>query len=157
MLKLYIPTLDLCFHDLQYAGGTGLHADAAGNTFAGYGRGLRLHHYAEGAGFHAFAAAGTFLFVDHVNALRVLGDRFLRTGFRAFAALYADHWLRASVLFNDLNAGFIRVEFLIKAGGTCDHTLQTCHTFRAFYNFKFLHIFSSALLIIFAVTKQFTA
>ena len=106
----------LCLFDLQDLHGTGLRANSAGDTLARVLLILSLDDQAEGTGLHALAAADTFLLIDHVNALRVLGDRFLRTGFRALSALYAGHGLRrhAVLLHFDVDAGIVLAVSLVK-------------------------------------------
>ena len=129
----------LFFHDFQDVHGTDLDTDTAGDTLAG-GAALLQNHDLHGARLHALAAGDAELLVDHVNAgLGILGDGAMLAGLFALAALDAGHGLCAGALGNDLDAGIIRVEFLIKSIGASLDTFQTSHTFRTLFNHEFLH------------------
>ena len=100
-----------------------------------------------GAGFHALAAGSAFLRV-HLGQAVLHGDGAERAGAHALAALDAGLNLYIALLLNDLDAGFVRVEFFIERLGTGSDTCQTCHTGTAFFYFQFLHsIVSSALSV----------
>ena len=114
----------LLFHG-QDAHGTGFGADAAGYALAGRLCFRGHDHDVHGAGFHAFAAAYALLFVDHVHALRVLGDRALRTRTGALAAHDAAVDLRLAVrLGGDADAAQIGVKLFVKSFRTRSYTGQ---------------------------------
>ena len=129
----------LLFHDLQQLHGACLHADTAGNAFRGGI--LRLHdHNLHGAGLNALAAGNTQFLIDHVNAgLGVLGDGFMLAYAHALAALDAGVGLCAGTLCNDLDAGQIRIKFLVESGGASLDALQASHTFSILIDNELLH------------------
>ena len=132
--------IQLLFDDLQDLHGTSLDTDAAGNALGSRVAFLQNHDLS-GTNLDTLAAADTLLLVDHVNTgLGVLGDCTSLTDLCALTALNTDHRFCFALLFNNLNAGQILVEFLIKGGGTSVHTLQACHTLGVLFNHKFLHI-----------------
>ena len=129
----------LLLDDLQDLHGAGLGADAAGDALGG-GSILVLHDQTEGASLGALAAAGAELLVDHVHAgLGVLGDGALLAGTHALAALHTGIHLDGAVLFNDLDAGLIGIEFLVESVGASTDALQTSHTSFALLNSQFFH------------------
>jgi hypothetical protein len=113
--------------------GTCLDTDTAGDTL---GRGdAGGDDHTEGTDLSALAAAGALVFIDDVNALRVLGDGFFRTVLRALATLYTDGRFHLTVFLNDPDAGFILVVALfVKCGGAGVDTGQTSHTLGAFFH-----------------------
>jgi len=130
---------NLLLDDLQQLHGAGLDADAAGDAL-GSGGVLVLDDQAEGAGFRALAAAGAELLVDHVHAgLGILGNGLVLTGLHALTALDTDIGLCACTLCNDLNAGIVLMEFLIKCLGTSADTFQTSHAFDILLYCQFFH------------------
>ena len=132
--------IELLFDDLQDLHGTSLDTDAAGNALGGRIAFLQNHDLS-GTNLDTLAAADTLLLVDHVDTgLGVLSDGLMLTNLSALTALDTGHRLSAITLCNNLNAGQILVEFLIKGGGTSVHTLQACHTLGVLFNHKFLHI-----------------
>ena len=129
----------LLFDDLQDLHGACLCADTAGNAL-GSGA-LALHdHDLHGACLDALAAADAQLLVDHVDAgLGVLSDGTVLTGSHALAALDAGIGLCAGTLCNDLDAGQIRIEFLVESSGASLNTLQASHTFSILIDNELLH------------------
>jgi hypothetical protein len=104
-----------------------------------------MYHNLHGADSNTSAATNTQLLIDHVDAgLGVLGDGAMLTSLHTLAALNAYHGLSLTLLSgNDLDAGIIGVEFLIKCLGASLNALQASHAFRVFLNSQLLHrIFS---------------
>ena len=133
------PFAVLFFNDFQDVHGTDLDADTAGNTLAG-GAAFFHDHDLHGTSFNALATGNTELLVDHVDAgLGILGNGAVLAGLFAFAALDAGVGLCAGTLGYDLDAGIIRVKFLIKSIGASLDTFQTSHTFCTLFNHEFLH------------------
>ena len=94
-----------------------------------------MNHDLGGADFDALAAANALLLVDHVNAgLGVLSNCLMLTDLHALTALDADIGLCAFALGNDLNAGVIRMELLVKSLGAGTDALQASHTSDIFLN-----------------------
>ena len=140
------PILRVCFKqtgslldDFQKFHGAGLDADTAGDALGSIGSILRHDHNLEGTRRNALAAADTELLVDHVHALGVLGDCAVLTGSCALTALDTGHGFGSAFTLHDLNAGFIRMEFLIEGIGTGSDTFQTGHAIDALLYSKFLH------------------
>ena len=100
---------------------------------------LDLHQHVERTDVLALAAADTQLLVDGVDALGVLGDGLVLTDRGALAALDADHGLGRTLEFDDLDAGLVRIKFLVEGVGTCADAFQTCHTGGALFDSEFLH------------------
>ena len=130
----------LLFNDLQDLHGASLHANATGDAL-GNRRFFLMYHNLHGAGLHTSTAADAQLLVDHVNAgLGVLGNSTMLTGLHALAALNANHGLSSAVLTgNDLDAGIIGVELLIKCLGAGLNALQASHTLGILLNGQLLH------------------
>ena len=140
----------LLLHDLQDLHGAGLDADAAGDALGGGI--LRLQdHNLHGTCFHALAAGNAVLLIDHVNTgLGILGNGIVFTDLHAFAALDTDIRFRTAILTgNDLNAGIIGMEFLVKCLGAGIHTGKTCHAFHIFLNSELLHNGQILLYVLF--------
>ena len=131
--------MKLLFDDLQDLHGASLCADAAGNALGC--RTLSLHdHNLHGAGLDTLATTNAQLLVDHVDAgLGILSDRTVLTGSHALAALNAGIGLCTGTLCNDLDAGQIRIEFLVESGGASLNTLQASHTFSILIDNELLH------------------
>jgi len=130
----------LLFDDLQNLHGAGLDTDAAGNALGNRALFL-MYHDLHGAHSNTSAAANAQLLVDHINAgLGILGDSAMLTGLHALATLDAHIGLRAAILAgNDLDAGIIRMELLIKRFGTSLDTLQASHALGILLNSQLLH------------------
>ena len=129
----------LLFNDLQHFHGAGLDTDAAGDALGSGVLGLQDHDLHR-TGFHALAAADAVLLVDHVNTgLGILGDGVVLAGLHALAALDADIGLGTVTLGQDLNAGIVLVELLIKGLRAGTDTLQACHAGNIFLNRELLH------------------
>ena len=129
----------LLLDDLQDLHGAGLDADAAGDALGGGALGLQDHDL-HGADLDALAAADTVLLADHVDAgLGVLGDGAVLTDLHALAALDADVGLGVVALCNDLDAGKIFIEFLIKCSGASTDALEACHALSVFLNRQSFH------------------
>ena len=106
----------------------------------------RFYDQAKWTGLRTGSASRTFFLVDHVNALRVLGDGAFRTGLGTFTALRTGD--RANSLFlYDLQTCLVRIKYLIKCLRTCSHTGKTSHTGTAFFNFQFFHLFYPPLKV----------
>ena len=129
----------LLFHDLQDLHGTGLDADAAGDTLGG-GSAFRSNHDLHGADLCALAAGGAELLVDHVHAgLGILRDG---TGFAnlgALSALDAGHGFGAVTLRHDADTGKIFIKGLVESGGAGADALQASHALRTLLNSQLLH------------------
>ena len=135
----------LFVHNFQYIHRTGFCADTAGNTF-GSRIVLGFYDQAKWTGLRTGSASRTFFLVDHVNALRVLGNGAFRTGLGTFTALRTGD--RADSLFlYDLQTCLVRIKYLIKCLRTCSHTGKTSHTGTAFFNFQFFHLFYPPLKV----------
>ena len=134
------PFLAILFlNDFQNVHGASLNADAAGDTLAG-GAAFFHDHDLHGTCFYALAAGNAELLIDHVNAgLGILSDGALFADLLALTALDAGHRFCASSLGHDLNAGIIRMEFLVKSIGASLDAFQTSHTFCTLFNHEFLH------------------
>ena len=129
----------LFFDDLQDLHGTNLGTDAAGDTL-GRGTAFLQDHNLHGARLNALAAGNAELLVDHVNAgLGVLSDSTVFADLCALTALDAGHRLCGVTLCNDLNAGIIGMELLVKSVGASLNTLEACHTLCTFFNHELLH------------------
>ena len=135
-----LPILVMLFlDDFKDVHGTSLNADAASNTLTG-GAAFFHDHDLHGTCFHALAAGNAELLIDHVNAgLGILGDGALFAGLFTLSALDAGHRLCTGSLGHDLDAGIIRMEFLVKSIGASLDAFQTSHTFRTLFNHEFLH------------------
>jgi hypothetical protein len=131
---------ELLFDDLQDFHGAGLDTNAASDAL-GNRRLFLMYHDLHGAGLHTSAAANAQLLIDHVNTgLGVLGDRAVFTGLHALTALDTNHGLSTAVLAgNDLNAGIIGVELLIKCLGASLNALQAGHALGILLNGQLLH------------------
>ena len=127
--------------DLEHFHRAGLDADATGDALGGVGH-LRLKNdHAKGAGFLTLAAADAELLVHHANArFGVLRNRAVLTGRSTLAALHTGHRANPARALNNLHAGLVRVEFLIKGVGAGTHALQAGHALRTFLYGQFLHI-----------------
>ena len=132
-------SIGLLFHNFQDVHGTSLDADTASDALGSSAAFLHDHDL-HGAGFHALAAGNAQLLVDHIHTgLGILGDRTLLASLLALAALDAGHRLCTVTLGNDLDAGIVRMEFLVKCVGASLHAFQTSHTFRTLFNHQLLH------------------
>ena len=131
--------MKLLLNDLQDFHGASLCADTARNALGS--RALALHdHNLHGACLDALAAADAQLLVDHVDTgLGVLSDGAVLTGSHALATLDAGIGLCAGTLCNDLDAGQIRIKFLVESGGASLDTLQASHTFSILIDNELLH------------------
>ena len=129
----------LLFNDLQNFHGANLGADAAGDAL-GNGIAFLMYHDLHGTDLHALAAADALLLVDHVNAgLGILGDGFMLAGLHALAALDAHIGLGTGAFGNDLQAGIVLMELLVKSFGASANALQTSHALYIFLNSELLH------------------
>ena len=119
----------LALGNLKHVHGTSLDADAAGNALGG-GRHLRLiNQNAERTCSLTLATAHTELLIDHVHTgLGILRDSTLFAGSGAFTALHTGHGANFSGALNNLNAGLIRMELLMKCHRASADALQTGHT-----------------------------
>ena len=141
----------LLFHDLQDLHGADLSADTAGDTLGGGAVG-RHDHDLHRANLNTLAAGGAQLLVDHIHAgLGILGDGTSFTNLGTLTALNAGHGLGTAALGNDLDAGQVRIEFLIKRVGTGTDTLQTSHALGALLNHKLLHIKKNPLFFFISI------
>ena len=133
----------LVLRDLQHFHRAGFGADAAGDTLGGVGH-LRLEdQHAERAGFLALAATDAELLIDHVHTrLGVLRNCAMLAGLCALAALDAGHRAHLAVTLHNLDAGLIRVKFLIKRVGAGADTFEARHTLRIFFHGQFFHFAS---------------
>jgi len=100
-----------------------------------------MYHDLHGTSLDTLAAADAVLLIDHVNTgLGILRDRIMLASLHALAALDADHGLGTAILTgNDLDAGIIGMEFLVKSLGAGLNALQANHTFHILLNSEFLH------------------
>ena len=131
----------LLLYDLQNFHGASFDADATGNALGCGILGLEDHDL-HGAGLNALATRDTILLIDHVHTgLGILGDSVMLTSLHALATLDAGHGLSAAVLAgNDLDAGIIRMELLVKCLGAGIDAGQASHAFYIFLNSELLHI-----------------
>jgi len=139
-MNRYYIMLELLLHDLQDFHGAGLDTNAAGDAL-GNGVTFFMDHDLHGADLNALAAANAQLLIDHVHAgLGILGDGTVLTSLHALAALDADIGLGTAILAgNDLNAGIVRMELLIKGFGASLNALQAGHALYIFLNSELLH------------------
>ena len=137
--RLPIRLLDLFLHDFQQFHRACFDADAAGNALGGKFARLCLDHQAEGTGLDTLAAAAAELFVDGVDALRILRDGAVGTCFCAFAALNAEHRLGSPFAVDDLKAGLGGIKFFVEGIGTGTDALQTGHALDALFRGEFFH------------------
>jgi hypothetical protein len=100
-----------------------------------------MDHDLHGANLDTLAAADAELLVDHVHTgLGILGDGTVLTDLHALATLDADIGLGPTLLAcNDLNAGIVGMELLIKGFRASLNALQAGHTLYIFLNSELLH------------------
>jgi hypothetical protein len=85
-----------------------------------------------------------------------LGDCTGFANLSTLATLDAGHGLCAGTLGNNLNAGQILMELLVKSGGAGTNTFQTCHALNIFLNSQLLHSESYLSSLIFLAIIQDT-
>ena len=138
-VSLALFLCNLLLNDLQNLHGAGLDTDTAGDAL-GNRIAILLNHDLHGACFHALAAADAELLIDHVHTgLGILGNCPLLADFHALAALDTDIGLSACALGNDLDAGQVGIELLIKSLRATLDTLQACHALGGFIDSEFFH------------------
>lgn len=144
---------DLCLHEILAISKSSDHyssttsSTSIGQAFAQIPQAIhleaglpRFYDQAKWTGLRTGSASRTFFLVDHVNALRVLGNGAFRTGLGTFTALRTGD--RADSLFlYDLQTCLVRIKYLIKCLRTCSHTGKTSHTGAAFFTFSFFILF----------------
>lgn len=99
----------------------------------------------QGAGGCAIAAANAGLFVDEIDAFRILRDGFMGACLGALAALYAYGRHRFAVLLNNLDTRFIFIELFVKRARAFENAAEAVHAFNAFNASQSLHGLSLSL------------
>lgn len=75
--------------------------------------------------FFTLSAANTQLFIHHVDAgLGILSDSTFRTCLSALTALDTDHGFGRAFPVDNLDAGLVRMKFLVKCLGAGGDALQ---------------------------------
>jgi hypothetical protein len=138
----------LFFDDLQQLHGTSFHTNTTCNAL-GNGITLFVDHDLHGTCFHTLTTTNAQLLVDHINTgLGILCNGTMLTHTHALATLDAGIRLSAVALGDNLNAGIVGMELLIKSLGASANTFQASHTFQILLNSKLFHLRKTPFFLI---------